>query len=126
MCISTNSLFTIGELLRTGYSFSGTRTVSCNEDEHGTETCRPPVELRGDSPSAWSSIPHGDICSNLNNIDECNKEAFQRFDRRVQNVAASVSIEIRRNDDNPESTVKGTAWIIRKHISHLLYVDLVD
>lgn len=115
MCISSDLLHAIGESLRATYGFSGKREII---DEKG----RPFAiqEDLGNNPPAWSSTLLQDIRSNLSNTDECNKEAFNGFDHRVRNIAASVSIEIRNSENSLDSTVEGTAWVTRKHKSHHL------
>jgi hypothetical protein len=113
MCISSNLLYAISESLRATYSFSGKRGLVKEKGELKVK------EDLGSYAPAWSSTLLQDIRSNLGNTDECNEEAFRRFDKRVQNMAASVSIEIRNSEDSPGFTVKGTAWVTRKQMSHL-------
>ncbi|CAN9165018.1 unnamed protein product [Alternaria alternata] len=110
MCISSNLLYAISESLRATYSFSGKRGLVKEKGELKVK------EDLGSYAPAWSSTLLQDIRSNLGNTDECNEEAFRRFDQRVQNMAASVSIEIRNSEDSPGFTVKGTAWVTRKQI----------
>ncbi|KAG9192837.1 hypothetical protein G6011_11571 [Alternaria panax] len=122
ICINSTLLRAIGESLRATYSFSGKRRaiVGASKPREGSEgSVIKVVENLGSNPPAWSTTLLQDIRSNLSNTDECNEEAFERFEHRVQNIAASVSIEIRNNGDSPGSIVVGTAWITRKQISHL-------
>jgi hypothetical protein len=114
MCISSELLYAIGESLRATYDFAGKRKVI---DKKGMPFAV--QEDLGDNPPAWSSTLLQDIRSNLSNTDECNEEAFRKFDQRVQNIAASVSIEIRNSENSSGSTVEGTAWYTRKQLSHL-------
>jgi hypothetical protein len=114
LCISSSLLYSISESLRTTYGFSGKREVV--EGWQGSFTVQ--EDLGSNSP-AWSSTLLQDIRSNLSNTDECNKEAFERFDHRMQNIAASASIEIRNSEDSSDSMVEGTAWVTRKQMSRL-------
>jgi hypothetical protein len=65
-----------------------------------------------ESQRTWKSIILDDIRKDsYDGPPACNKEALTTFNNRIQSIAASVSMELRNNENGSASIVNGTAWI---------------
>lgn len=100
-CLSHTIMYDFAGSLHTTYNVSA-------EKQYGSENYLSPSH-----PSKWAQFIVRDIRGN-DSRDRCNRQPLKSFDRRIQNIAASVSIELR--NANHGTRLNGTAWRLGTYI----------
>jgi hypothetical protein len=103
-CIRHSLLSSVARSILMTYNVSAT----IRQGELGFEDAKEEFE----SQRTWKSIILDDIRKDSHDgPPACNEEAFTTFNNRIQSIAASVSMELRNNENGSASIVNGTAWI---------------
>jgi hypothetical protein len=99
-CITRSIQSSIQRSLSVAYNISGNRL----EDFQPGDSQLTPV-LRED-PFPWKENTNDFVCN-----DPVRWNSFEMFEYRVENIAASVTMELRNTDYSPTAYVNGTAWL---------------
>ena len=95
-CLNNDSLYNFAEMIQLAYKVAAGRLLVPD-----------PFESASIRLSEYSDFIISDIRGSNKSLG-CNENAKEAFDRRFQNIAASISLEM-RNEENGKR-VNGTAW----------------